>query len=39
LDVFVFRAPADPPVQNSFDIMRDRPAVLLRVTDTQGVSG
>lgn len=39
LDVFVFRAPADPPVQTSFGIMRDRPAVLLRVTDAQGVSG
>ena len=39
LDVFVFRAPADPPVQTSFGIMRDRPAVLLRVRDAQGVSG
>lgn len=39
LDVFVFRAPADPPVQTSFGIMRDRPAVLLRVTNAQGVSG
>lgn len=39
LEVFVFRAPADPPVQTSFGIMRDRPAVLLRVTDAQGISG
>lgn len=39
LDVFVFRAPADPPVQTSFGIMRDRPAVLLRVTDAHGISG
>nr|WP_145549202.1 mandelate racemase/muconate lactonizing enzyme family protein [Variovorax boronicumulans] len=39
LDVFVFRAPADPPVQTSFGTMRDRPAVLLRVTDAAGVSG
>lgn len=39
LDVFVFRAPADPPVQTSFGIMRDRPAVLLRVTDARGVFG
>ena len=39
LDVFVFRAPADPPVQTSFGIMRDRPAVLLRVRDAEGVSG
>jgi D-galactarolactone cycloisomerase len=39
LDVFVFRAPADPPVQTSFGIMRDRPAVLLRVTDADGAFG
>lgn len=39
LDVFVFRAPADPPVQTSFGIMRDRPAVLLRVTDADGAIG
>ena len=39
LDVFVFRAPADPPVQTSFGIMLDRPAVLLRVRDAEGVSG
>ncbi len=39
IDIFVFRAPADPPVQTSFGIMRDRPAVLLRVTDTQGAHG
>jgi L-alanine-DL-glutamate epimerase-like enolase superfamily enzyme len=39
LDVFVFRAPADPPVQTSFGTMRDRPAVLLRVTDAAGCSG
>lgn len=39
LDVFVFRAPADPPVQTSFGVMRDRPAVLVRVTDADGVQG
>ena len=39
IDVFVFRAPADPPVQTSFGIMRDRPAVLLRVTDAHGAFG
>lgn len=39
LDVFVFRAPADPPVQTSFGTMRDRPAVLLRVTDADGCAG
>ncbi len=39
LDVFVFRAPARPPVQTSFGIMRDRPAVLVRVTDSEGAVG
>lgn len=38
-DVFVFRAPADPPVQTSFGIMRDRPAVLVRVSDGEGHAG
>ena len=38
-DVFVFRAPADPPVQTSFGIMRDRPAVLVRLTDADGTVG
>ncbi|CAN7771971.1 mandelate racemase/muconate lactonizing enzyme family protein [Variovorax sp. LjRoot84] len=39
LDVFLFRAPADPPVQTSFGIMRQRPAVLLRVTSAEGIHG
>jgi D-galactarolactone cycloisomerase len=39
LDVFVFRAPADPPVQTSFGTLRDRPAVLVRVTDAEGAVG
>ena len=39
IDVFVFRTPADPPVQTSFGIMRDRPAVLLRVRDRDGAEG
>lgn len=38
-DVFVFRAPADPPVQTSFGTMRDRPAVLVRLTDADGCIG
>lgn len=38
-DVFVFRAPAEPPVQTSFGIMRDRPAVLVRLTDAEGNVG
>lgn len=39
LDLFVFRAPAEPPVQTSFGIMRDRPAVLVRVRDADGAFG
>ncbi|GAA0800755.1 mandelate racemase/muconate lactonizing enzyme family protein [Cupriavidus gilardii] len=39
LDAFVLRAPADPPVQTSFGIMRDRPAVLVRLTDSDGCEG
>ena len=39
LEAFVFRAPIDIPVQTSFGIMRDRPAVFLRITDTDGCSG
>lgn len=39
LEAFVFRAPAVPPVQTSFGVMHDRPAVLLRLTDSQGLQG
>ena len=39
IDVFVFRTPADPPVETSFGTMRDRPAVLLRVRDRDGAEG
>lgn len=39
LEAFLFRAPADPPVQTSFGVMRDRPALLLRVTDRDGAHG
>ncbi|MBY4897203.1 mandelate racemase/muconate lactonizing enzyme family protein [Cupriavidus sp. AU9028] len=39
LDAFVFRAPAEPPVQTSFGIMHDRPAVLLRLRDKDGAEG
>lgn len=35
----VFRAPVATPVRTSFGTMRDRPAVLVRVTDTDGVEG
>lgn len=39
IDVFVLRVPADPPVQTSFGIMKDRPAVLLRVMGPDGAHG
>jgi len=39
LEAFVFRAPIDIPVQTSFGIMRDRPAVFIRITDTDGCAG
>lgn len=39
IDTFVFRAPIDTPVQTSFGIMRDRPAVFVRVTDADGAEG
>jgi D-galactarolactone cycloisomerase len=35
----VFRAPIATPVVTSFGIMRDRPMVLVRVEDSDGVSG
>lgn len=38
-EVFVFRAPVDAPVRTSFGLMRDRPAVLLRVEDEDGLCG
>ncbi len=39
VDVFVFRAPIDVPVRTSFGEMLDRPAVFVRVTDTDGAIG
>ncbi|MGB6102842.1 MAG: mandelate racemase/muconate lactonizing enzyme family protein [Pusillimonas sp.] len=38
-DAFVFRAPADPPVRTSFGIMHSRPALLIRLTDDDGITG
>jgi len=38
-EVYVFRAPIDIPVKTSFGTMRDRPAVLLRLEDTDGNFG
>lgn len=39
VEAFVFRAPITTPVQTSFGIMRDRPAVFVRVTDVDGIAG
>ena len=39
VQAFVYRAPIQTPVQTSFGIMRDRPAVFVRVEDHEGVVG
>ncbi|WP_305969073.1 MULTISPECIES: mandelate racemase/muconate lactonizing enzyme family protein [unclassified Mameliella] len=39
LDVQVFRVPLDQPVVTSFGAMRDRPAVFLRLEDSDGAFG
>lgn len=39
LEAFVYRAPIATPVQTSFGVMRDRPAVLVRATDAEGATG
>lgn len=39
LECFVFRAPIRTPVQTSFGIMHDRPAVLVRAEDEDGCFG
>lgn len=39
VEVFVFRAPTEKPVATSFGVMRDRPAVFLRLTDAEGAFG
>lgn len=39
LQAFVFRVPIDEPVQTSFGIMHDRPAVLVRAEDSDGAQG
>jgi L-alanine-DL-glutamate epimerase-like enolase superfamily enzyme len=38
-EIFVFRAPVSEPVRTSFGVMRDRPAVLLRLEDGEGAHG
>ncbi|MBU2284947.1 MAG: mandelate racemase/muconate lactonizing enzyme family protein [Gammaproteobacteria bacterium] len=39
VEALVFRYPVDTPVRTSFGIMRDRPAVFVRVTDKDGAIG
>lgn len=39
VQALVFRIPIDEPVQTSFGIMHDRPAVLVRVEDSEGAVG
>jgi L-alanine-DL-glutamate epimerase-like enolase superfamily enzyme len=39
IETFVFRAPIAHAVQTSFGIMHDRPAVLVRVQDSDGAHG
>ena len=38
-EAWVYRAPVDVPVQTSFGIMHDRPAVLIRIEDHEGAIG
>lgn len=38
-EAFVFRAPIDTPVRTSFGTMHNRPALLIRLTDTDGIEG
>lgn len=39
IDVHVFRVPLDTPVSTSFGTMRDRPAVIISITDEAGIVG
>jgi D-galactarolactone cycloisomerase len=39
VEALVYRAPVAEPVQTSFGIMHDRPAVLVRVEDHEGLVG
>ncbi|MCM0028439.1 MAG: mandelate racemase/muconate lactonizing enzyme family protein [Polynucleobacter sp.] len=39
VESFVYRAPIDKPVQTSFGIMHDRPAVAIRLEDNEGCVG
>jgi L-alanine-DL-glutamate epimerase-like enolase superfamily enzyme len=39
VQAYVYRAPIDEPVRTSFGVMRDRPAVLVRIEDRDGAWG
>ncbi|RIA47331.1 mandelate racemase/muconate lactonizing enzyme family protein [Dichotomicrobium thermohalophilum] len=39
IEAFVYRVPIEEPVATSFGIMRDRPAVFVRVEDSEGGHG
>lgn len=39
IEAFVFRFPVETPVQTSFGIMHDRPALFIRATDEDGSTG
>ena len=39
VEVFCFRVPVAVPVATSFGVMRDRPAVFVRLTDAEGAYG
>lgn len=39
IEVFAFRVPIERPVATSFGVMRDRPAVLVKLTANDGIEG
>ena len=39
IDTWAYRVPLQRPVRTSFGTMRDRPAVLVRLTDADGIQG
>jgi D-galactarolactone cycloisomerase len=39
IETWAYRVPLQRPVRTSFGTMRDRPAVLVRLTDSDGIQG
>ena len=39
LEIFVFRAPIGKPVKTSFGVMKDRPAIFVKIVDEDGING